>query len=341
MKWFADYHHGGLYHSLILLAKRLEAEIYRPIGESWFNEGYFKIAEPYGNHPDTIKQYLAVDQYEPYYGPNNAIKDNKEGLYTVQDLAHETLYQVMTLERFKETKFDVVICSYGPHIPSWLELKEKYQPQAKFIMQVGNHGWEQYYPLVNNLLASCNLDHHQPIHSIVYHQEFPLDVFKPVISSDSRRITSFVNCLPRADYYNELKQALPEYGFRAYGAGSPDDAITGQSQIALKMQVSAFGYHVKPGGDGYGHILHNWFAVGRPVLTFIEDYKGKLGGDLLIPAVTCINLSGNPQKDADYIRSIGDKEYYGMVQSVQNRFRQIVDFDKEGEDLRQFFETLV
>lgn len=337
-------HHGSLYYSLQLLAKRLGQRIVRPIGLDWFEQGYWKIAEPYGNHPDTIKQYLSTEPYErvKFYCNTNA-REVKQGVYLIEDLAHENKHHAVTLDAAIKLQPEIIICSYGPHMPAWRQMQQRFFPNSKFVMQEGNAGWEQYYDLTDNLLSSCK---HQitpnVANTVEYHQEFPLSIFKPKKPFIVPYITSFVNCLPRAEYYEALRKLLKDtFLCSAFGAACPDGPITGITKMAHIMQDSMWGYHVKPGGDGYGHVLHNWFAVGRPVLTFIEDYQGKLGGDLLIPDVTCIALSGDPVKDAERILSINDVDYYQMVQNVQNRFRQIVDFDKEEVALRKFFEQLI
>ncbi|MCJ7634401.1 hypothetical protein MUP77_18670, partial [Candidatus Bathyarchaeota archaeon] len=58
---FVELHHGDLFFSLhLLFEERLEMNLFRPIGMAWFEKGFFKIAEPYGNAPDTIDQFLGV-----------------------------------------------------------------------------------------------------------------------------------------------------------------------------------------------------------------------------------------------------------------------------------------
>jgi len=61
MKVFAELHHQSLFTSLqFLFEKRLGYQLFRPIGEKWFREGYWKICEPYGNDIRTITQYLGI-----------------------------------------------------------------------------------------------------------------------------------------------------------------------------------------------------------------------------------------------------------------------------------------
>ncbi len=46
MRVLADYHHGSLLRSLVMLFEgRLGMELYRPIGLEWFHEGYWAVSE--------------------------------------------------------------------------------------------------------------------------------------------------------------------------------------------------------------------------------------------------------------------------------------------------------
>ena len=98
-----------LYYSLYcLLEKRLGFELYRPIGIDWFNEGYWKIAEPYNNSIDTINQFLESDLISPeryhatcgYY--NHSCKDD---IYHIYNPIHDYYQKAIKIETFKNLKF--------------------------------------------------------------------------------------------------------------------------------------------------------------------------------------------------------------------------------------------
>ena len=87
MNIFADLHHGDLFYSLHrLFVERLGWTLYRPIGHDWFNAGYWKIAEPYGNAKDTINQYLDINcrGYNAYTNLNGE-HYLKDGVYHIYD----------------------------------------------------------------------------------------------------------------------------------------------------------------------------------------------------------------------------------------------------------------
>lgn len=336
MKIFSDYHHGGLYHSLQLLAKRLKADIYRPIGEDWFTEGYWKIAEPYGNHPDTIKQYLSTEPHE-FTCNKDAIPGLCNGSYIIRDEAHHTFQEALTLELFKWIKFDVLIVTYPWHLESWLELRNKFQPQAKLVLQVGNNGWQHFFPYVNNVLSSArHITVPDKVNYVEYHQEFELEIFHPEPIFQTKSVISFVNCLPQPELFESLKSQLSEFVWLAYGHGCPDGVITGIQLIADRMNSARFAYHFKPGGDGYGHILHNWFATGVPIIGDYNQYTGTLAEDLF-DASTCIKPDPMTIKLIHY----DEEKYHTLRDRNLKRFAEVVNFDNEFETrLKPFFDNL-
>ena len=112
MNIFCDLHQDGLYNSLIMLFdKRLGHNLFRPIGESWFTEGYWKLAEPYGNSSDTITQYLGIrDNYQPVDGTRPLNEVTKvDNYYTIKGDPYN--HKAITLEQFKNMDIDIMIAS--------------------------------------------------------------------------------------------------------------------------------------------------------------------------------------------------------------------------------------
>ena len=86
MNVFCDKHHISLLYSLqLLFEKRLGGNLFTPIGEEWFTQGYWKGAEAYGNHPSTIKQFLSLEaqgyQHPDGTSPLNRIAEEKPEYY--------------------------------------------------------------------------------------------------------------------------------------------------------------------------------------------------------------------------------------------------------------------
>ena len=345
---FADRHHDGLAFSLRLLAKRLNAEIYFPIDEEWFNKGYWWIAKPYDDNPATIKQYLSLDQrYRPADGtpPLNTIKQTNPTHYEIEDLAHGDTIKAITFEQFMAMDIDVIIASIPAHWTAYTEMRNRHKPRAKVVCQLGNIYWEKENILkesvVKNLLASVEpFDVPNDMHAVFYHQEMPILPYeRPYMEKE---IKSFVNCLPRPELFAEYKKALWEYKLTAYGASCPDGWVNGIYQQFTSMQNSDWGYHVKPHGDGMGHVWHAWFMLGRPVITNLSDYKDKLGGKLFEHGITGIDLErGTVEENCKLIRWFSDPaRLTWLSRNAYNSFREVVDYDEEQRKIENFIENL-
>lgn len=347
MKIFCDLHHLGLFYSLqLLFEKRLGWEVYRPIGLEWYEQGFWNVYD----HPDTAKQYL-MDGFYPkdHTPPLNAISRKENGIHFVKDTTHNIEQKAITLDQFKGMKFDVVLASIPAHIEPFKKLIHEYQPQAKFIFQMGN----MFHEIIQNLhtipnLLSSTIDIPVPSssHAIFYHQEFDLNIFKPSGKIPDKQLTSFVNLFPQTNHaptFYTLKQLLPEYSFKSYGILTEDGIISGVDHISSIMQLSMFGAHMKWAGDGFGHILYNWYASGKPVITSINDYKDKLGGELLTNEETCIDIDGKtPDEVASIIRKYSEEPYYSyMCQQAYKRFVDRVNYDQEEQKIRTWLRSLV
>lgn len=347
MRIFCDRHHDGLAFSLRLLAKRLGAEIYFPIGEEWYEKGFWHIAKPYNDNPGTIKQYLSLDQrYKPADGtpPLNTLSSVSATHFEVEDLAHGDIVKTMSFGQFLNTDFDVIIGSIPAHWKAYTELRDKYKPKAKVVAQLGNIYWENEPMLkdgtVKNLLASVKQFDTPGVNSVFYHQEMPIVEY--VILPFANKITSFVNCLPLPDLFMQYKQELHGFNMKAYGASCPDGWVNGYQNIYKSMQESDMGYHVKPHGDGMGHVWHSWFMIGRPVITNFSDYADKLGGQLFEHGVTGIDLErGTVEENCRLIRyCMGENILMKMSENARKRFMEVVNYDKEEEEIRKFLERL-
>jgi len=343
MNVFCDYHHGGLYKSLKLLFEdRLGWNLYRPIGMDWFHEGYWKLAEPYGNAIETVSQFLDInhlgfDRMKNLNG-NHYVKDE---IYYIRDKAEKIYHKAITLEKFKEMRFDIAISSYQPHDLLYEDLVKKYQPNAKLIAQIGNIG--QSTNIKNILSSSLEVFPAADQNIVYYHQEFETNVYKYTPPTANKKITSFVNLLPEPQVFNEYKGLLPEYDFKAFGSTCPDGVLGTPEDIAKEMSDSMFGWHIKPGGDGFGHIIHNWFACGRPIITEKSHYFGKMAESLMEDGVTCINLEEhNQQENINLIKKYSEPEnHIKLCQKAHERFNEIVNFDEEEKEIKDFLDKLV
>ena len=343
MNILADFHHAGLYASFhYLFENRLGCDLYRPIGREWFERGYWKIAEPYGNYPGTIDQFLQIRSV-PEDGtiPLNDPIMGGEGIYCIEDKAHYYAQRAMTFDRFMEHDIDIIIASIPAHIPTYKQLIKKYKPNAKLVFHIGNIGWGEMLSKfkAENIMASIKeIPIPEGKNMVFYRQEFDLEVFKPTSVRPKKIISSFVHPAQSVPiYWGDMVSHLPKYKCNDY-----QYSIQGTTNIADKMQQSKFGYHYKPGGDGFGHIIHNWLAVGKPVIVNLDDYKDKLTGELLIDGKTCIDLSiRSPKEVADIVREMPDKKYREMCQETIRTFNSTVDFKRDSERVKEFLNNLL
>lgn len=295
----------------------------------WYTEGYWNVYP----HPDTARQYLL---------PGSVPVDGTPPL-------NDDLSRCITLEQFKKEKFDIVIASMPEHIEPFKKLIGLYQPEAKLIFQVGN-AWNIPNNSVKNVMASAVCNPPIQVNYVQYHQEFDLNVFYPTPVPDTKKIYSFINCLGTADNFKrdwelflELEKLMPDWEFKSFGGQCRDGWVLDGEDLANKMREATFIFHSKFGGDGYGHVIHNAAAVGRPLITRYSDYRGKLASPFMHPSVS-IDVGGISLQTLKLLietTSIDkDSIATGMGESIESVFRGIVDFDKEEQEIRAFLQRL-
>lgn len=327
MNVLVDYHHGQLFNSFHLLFKRLGYTLYRPIGMDWFTNGYFRVAEPYGNAPDTIGQYLDInDRHWDSYKNLNGDYKLEDDIYHIYDPENKITHNAVTFEKFKMMSFDLIVASHPLH-ENWVELL-KYQPNAKFIQQLGN---EHQTTNAKNVLSS--VWQYEPLEGqnvIYYHQEFKDLGYTPPTNHNT--INSFVLSMPEAETFDIYKSALPEFEMKAYGMGSPDGPV---EDLVKSMRESAFGWHIKF-WDGYGHLIHQWACLGRPLIIKGDYYKGKTGGLLLEDGVTCIDLDKHSFEENIRLIKEASKpiNHIRMCKAMRKKFEEVCDFEKEAKQIQ-------
>lgn len=315
--------------------------LYRPIGREWLDNGFWRIAEIYNNHPFTVAQYLGV--HDDYV--------NEDGIYRVWENGHKFFQNAITFERFLREPIDIIIASVPEHVESFAKLCEAHPNHPKLIYQVGN-SWNIDGNLpVKNIMASAHMGGISVgLNTIEYHQEFDTKIFCPTVGTPGNNIYSFVNCLNTASIYAQdwplfesLEKAMPDWTWRTFGGSCRDGEMNGQQAVADKMREAMFIWQVKAGGDGYGHVLHNALAVGRPLIVKKQYYAGKMADQLLIDEVTCICIDGlSCQQIINKIVHNSDPERYAaMSKAAYDTFNQYVDFNKEQKEIEEFLLKLV
>lgn len=313
----------------------------------WFDEGYWAI----NNQRDTAAQFLALEAQpvDNTPGLNDPAYDNHVGTcYGIFDPGNETVHKACTLDFFKNNRFDYVVASIPAHIPLFKGLIAKYQPHAKLIVQIGNE-WPMELLRGNNVLASVKPRTVDGVNAIFYHQEFDQAFFYPSAPPLNKNIYSFVNILQNMPLawsdFESLERILGRKGFdfRSFGGQCRDGNMTGPHELAQKMREAMLIFHVKEGGDGFGHIIHNAYAVGRPIVTRSRFYKDRLAEELLVPG-TFIDL--DTMSIADAANKINRLSYMPdtlaeMGQKAAARFREVVNYEQEAEQIKVWLANLV
>jgi len=347
---FTDYHHSGLLNSLIMLFEnRLDGKLYRPIGMEWYEQGYWNVYP----HIETAKQYLSLDQrYRPIDGaaPLNQIQKQSEGIYYCDDIPSGKANKGVTLDTFWKLPVDIVIASIPEHIEPFKKLCDLHFNHPKLIFQVGN-AFSVQSPTVKNVMASAKVDNvPSGVNLVEYHQEFPLDIFHFGEPNKSNNIYSFINCFNvnsifQGDWqlFLVMEKLMSEWNFKSFGGQCRDGGLVGDQLMADRERESRFIWHTKWGGDGYGHIIFNSGAVGRPLVVKKEYYRSKLGEKLMTDGETCVTIDGlSPEEIKTKIEHYSEPTRYSrMCFKINDNFNNTVNFYDEEQKIRIFLEHLL
>jgi hypothetical protein len=334
VRLLADRHHADLAESLLILFEdRLGIEVYFPVGREWYDAGIWTLSKGTPNDEGVRRQFLDLTE------AHTEAADH----YTERWPAHpERVQKLVTLEQFRSRPFDFVLASVSNHEQTFAALAR--QVGARFLYHVGNVFQEVDWSADPLVVATARI----PIQGrgVVVHQEFSLETFRhepplePTIGPLARTaplVASFVNCFPATGCYPWWKEAQTQlpFEYREFGISGADGILSPASRVADAMRMADFIWHDKPWGDGFGHVVHNAFAVGRPVIGHAGHYAGQLADPLWIPGVTYIELA---QQDpwGEIERVAMDHELHRRMSSAAaTRFREVVDFSHDAELVRK------
>lgn len=333
MKVFADFHHDDLFNSFhLLFEKRLGWELYAPVGIDWYIKGYWG----YSPEPKLVDQYLGSGK-----------KWEDVGKYSLMaNPAHEKNIKALTFDQFKEMDIDIVISSVPEHLHIYQKLIRDHKPKAKLIQQVGNE-WKKFnYGVCRNLMVSCApFKIPSDVNAVFYHQEFDLDLFNYEPGKPTDPIKSFVNELPDLKdwgLFQRYEKELKDWKWLSHGLRCRDGDITPLKKLVGAMKGGSFIFHAKSLGDGFGHIIHNIFALGRPSIIRGKWYKGRLAEALIEDQKTCIDLDKHDFKtNCSLIKDWSESSAYSqMGQNARMRFDKVVNYDQEFNKIKKFLGRL-
>ena len=340
MKILADIHHRDLYFSLHqLLVERLGFQLYRPMGIEWEKEGWWKIWAC--NNPDMSHREGFII---PGHGINEVCTEVEEGLWETTCQYHGYKANGITLDRFKQEKFDIIFPSYPAfHYDLWKTLRDQFQPSAKFVCHFGN---------IDISHDTDNAIHSVPLlgkvkNSVLVHQELNTKLYKfTPIPLNGVNITAIISPYQFPELWESYRDMLPEFNWAYYGQQSPDGWLEGLEPVSKAMQAAGLGWSTKLGG-GLGHTNMGWMFSGRPLVTNMSEHtrynSGGTALELFEPGVTCIDLdSGSKHENGQLIRKwmnpeVGQK--HGDI--CHKRFTNVINYEQEAEDAKKFFERLI
>lgn len=352
MRCFIDLHHEHLYESFrLLFEKRLGFEIYRPIGLDWYEQKYWKI----DSQLSTAIQYLSLnienklqEQKNPVVTDISAFRymnfnsfEIEPGVYEVETPAFPGVkYRAIELEAFKSTRFDLIICSIPDHVQPYMELVQKYQPQAKLIFQAGNN-W--FVPAgIENVLSSSKICMDSKKNCVFYHQEFDSILFSQQEKISLKSFSSMKHQPEGSENFFLLEKLLPDWKAKCYGIWNRDFSRgPGISDIAMAFKEMGFLYHVKREGDGFGYNIHYAVSTGTPLIVKKSYFKDMTAEDLLIDGVTCIDMDVHSVSETALLLEAASDDYQSWSDRTRKLFTEVVNYEVETEDIKKFIERLV
>jgi hypothetical protein len=99
--------------------------------------------------------------------------------------------------------------------------------------------------------------------------------------------------------------------------------------VGTLMRSYGWAWHDKVTGDGFGHVIHNWAAVGRPLIGHAGHYAGKMAGPLWEDGITCIDLDRHSIAELPELMAQADPSKMGHA--IRDRFDELVDYDEEAD----------
>jgi hypothetical protein len=349
-----DFHHSDLWWSHhLIFEKALGHKLFRPRGMEWFSSGYYQQKSK-----EVAKQFLVdsmftvaqVAQHREYpVGKLAGIHRNvRASMDTVVGSDAYPLMQTLSLEEFGSIQIDVIMATTSDMQEPWVKLKKDRKPKARLVREEGNIiGWATLHPEYKNILTSdlpSYLNADAP-NKLLYHQKFDVDgLFRHREPKVFNRITCFMPGFRVCPELVKLAERNTPDGmeFRDYGHHSKLGFISTKEKFVGAMAETSFVWHVKPGGDGFGHVLHNSIAMGRPVITRIEDYNRTQALPLLLDRKTCILLGGDVTENKRKIVECSSPErLLEMSRSAASRFRSVVDYEWEASEIGRFLDRLV
>jgi len=336
-----------------LFEDRLGYYVYTPLGHEWWDEGYWRFGEGYGD--DRLAQQFLTLERPAEWIDRLGVQELGYRTFSGRD-GHHPEREILGVElgalRNTPNEWAYIVATVQDNQQGFARLASELRASnarligndgtfPKYVLQVGNTNQSVDWSLDPLALVSSEV----PIRGqgIVVHQEFDAEgLFGYAEPHPSRTIRSFVNCFdstPCSALLREVRGLLPEFTFGVHGIDGADGNAETVRDIASLMVGSLFGWHDKVQGDGFGHVIHDWAAIGRPLIGHGAHYRGLMGEVFWQDGLTCIDLDKHTASEvATLIREIAadPDRHRAMCEAIRRVFDDNVDFAGEAERVREF-----
>lgn len=320
-----DKHQADLFYAIQrLFEDRLDIVVYTPVGPEWWDAGIWQFGIGWGDDR-LARQFLHLDAKWIEMGG---------GLYRTKDPCHPNRnVWGLTLDAARRR-------------PDWIGVMATVQDNqagfarfaaevgAKYLYHVGNTRQEIDWSL-DPLCLNSTADVALTGRGVRIGQEFDKDTtfrYRPPVRRDT--VASFVNLLalipdPWAAF-NDLRVRLPDWRFRSFGHGCPDGSLTPVDAIADEMADSGWAFMDKVTGDGFGHVIHNWAAVGRPLIGHARYYRGQRAEVFWRDMETCIDLDRHSADEAaEIMRTMPAHQHEAMCRAIRALLDGVTDWEAD------------
>ncbi len=327
----ADWHHPALWESLaILFEDRFGWELYSMAGNDWTQHGWQLRSGPPISW--SAADYLCLDGATD----KGTHYERAEREYPARPR------KMMTPAQAFDTKWDFVLGSVPEHQRNFRSLAARLG--ARFINQIGNAKYD-VEPMTDQIvLASAKVRIRQRVPNVTYHQEFDRSVFAPSPILEPLSVSSLMLRLDWTSCDYRWMAEAKDVDWFAPGGADPlaPEYMAPMSKVADIMRGSGWIWHDKRIGDGYGHVLHNAAAMGRPLIGHASHYSGQMGEPFWQDLKTCIDLDRHdPTEALRLIRAISaDQDWHADIsRNITETFDRLVDFDAEADAIRSLLDS--
>ena len=337
MNILADLHALGFKSAIYkLFSDRLNHTVYIQVGKEWFTEGYWYLFKHFTyNQMDELANQFLLPEISPTLLKNEC-----------PNVRFITLDEVKN----KNIEFDIIIASVPHHYTRFGKLISDFNLKSKLIFHSGNnfHHDDPDIKNVKNLLTSAMGPYklYPAPNKVFYHHEMDTVLFSKKTTCNPKSVVNLQHCMDDFDTFSKLESALPEWEFKTYG-GNNRDGILSFENMHTTIQNVGFLFHVKKTDEGYGMMIHSAFACGTPVITDTEymtvyyDIYIPNTASLLFNNDTIIDIKKLSIKEIVYLLEQRSDNYQYYSDQVYKKFKEVIDFDEECNNIKLFIEKLL